>query len=69
MLSVAAEDDPSVPEKAISGLRGWVNCFEKASFAGSLFSGGITDPGEAANEEGRLEEVYLFGKSLNMTAK
>lgn len=69
MLSVAAEDDPSVPEKAISGLRGWVNCFEKASFAGSLFCGGITDPGEAAKNEEKLKETYLFGKSLNMPAK
>ena len=35
MMSVAAEDEAHVPEKAVSGLEGWVDCFEKAEFAGS----------------------------------
>ena len=33
MLSVAAEDEDYVPEKAVSGLQGWVDCFEKAELA------------------------------------
>lgn len=45
MLSTAAEDETFVPEKAVSGLNGWVDCFEKASFKGSLFCGGINDMG------------------------
>ena len=28
MLSVATEDEEYVPEKAVSGLQGWVDCFE-----------------------------------------
>ena len=31
MLSVAAEDEAYVPEKAVSGLQGWVDCFKKRS--------------------------------------
>lgn len=64
MLSVATEDEEYVPEKAISGLQGWVDCFEKAEFAGSLFCGGISDPGEAAGKDVELDEAYQFGKSL-----
>ena len=43
MLSVAAEDEAFVPEKAVSGLQGWIDCFEKAEFTGPAAS---TTPGK-----------------------
>ena len=64
MLSVAAEDETDVPEKAESGLQGWVDCFEKAVFAGSLFCGGISGPNEAANKSEALDKAYQFGRLL-----
>jgi multimeric flavodoxin WrbA len=64
MMSVAAEDDPHVPDRAVHGLRGWIECFEKASFAGSLFCGGINDPGEAAGRTDAQEKAYDFGRRL-----
>ena len=64
ILAVAAEDEDYVPEKAVIGLQGWVDCFEKAELAGSLFCGGISDPDEAAGKKEKLEEAYHFGKIL-----
>ncbi|MBP5230965.1 MAG: flavodoxin family protein, partial [Clostridia bacterium] len=64
MLSVAAEDEKTTPEKAVNGLQGWVDCFEKAELAGSLFCGGINDAGEASSHPVELEEAYEFGKTL-----
>ena len=64
MLSTATEDEETTPEKAVNGLQGWVDCFEKAELAGTLFCGGISDPGEAAGKETELEEAYQFGKML-----
>ena len=64
ILAVAAEDEDYVPEKAVNGLQGWVDCFEKAELAGSLFCGGISDPDEAAGKKEKLEEAYHFGKIL-----
>ena len=64
MMSVAAEDELHTPDNAFNGLRGWVACFEKASFAGSLFCGGINDPGEASGMPEALEKAYDFGRSL-----
>ena len=64
MLSVAAEDEAHVPEKAASGLQGWVDCFEKAELSGSLFCGGINGPAEAAGKEEELEKAYEFGKNI-----
>jgi multimeric flavodoxin WrbA len=64
MLAVAAEDEPFVPEKALSGLKGWVDCFEKAELAGSLFCGGINEAQEAAERSEDKHEAYEFGKKL-----
>ena len=64
MLSVAAEDEPTTTDKAVSGLQGWVDCFEKAELVGSLFCGGINDAGEAAGKIEEQQEAYEFGRSL-----
>jgi multimeric flavodoxin WrbA len=64
LLSAAAEDEETTPEKAVSGLKGWVDCFEKAELAGTLFCGGVAGPGEAAEKKEKLDEAYAFGKSL-----
>lgn len=64
MLMTATEDEDYVPEKAINGLQGWVDCFEKAELAGTLFCGGIADSGEASRKKVEQNEAYEFGKSL-----
>ena len=64
MLSVAAEDETYTPGKAVSGLEGWVDCFEKAKLCGSLFVGGLNGPGEASANAEALEKAYQFGKNL-----
>ena len=64
MLSVAADDEPHTPDKAVNGLQGWIDCFEKASLGGSLFCGGLERPGQAAKSGDTLEKAYQFGKVL-----
>lgn len=64
MISVAADDNIHTPDRALSGLTGWIDCFEKAELGGSKFWGGISDPKDAANKEQVLNEAYDFGKSL-----
>ena len=64
MLSTAAEDEAFVPKKAVNGLQGWVDCFEKAELSGSLFCGGITDAGEAEKNSAAQKAAYEFGKTL-----
>jgi hypothetical protein len=64
MLSTAAEDEDFVPERAVSGLQGWIDCYEKAALAGTLFCGGVTAAGEASGKEKALEDAYEFGRKL-----
>lgn len=63
MLSTAAEDEESVPKRAVSGLEGWIACFEKARLAGTLFCGGVNDIGDI-DDNSKLQEAYDMGKSI-----
>lgn len=63
VLTAAAEDSPDTPQKAISGIEGWISCFEKAHLAGSVFAGGVNAPGEVGGHSA-LENAYSMGKSI-----
>lgn len=63
MLTSAAEDDTYVPERAVAGLQGWIDCFERARLAGSVFAGGVGAPGEVTGHKA-LAEAYGLGKSV-----
>ncbi|MCI6754716.1 MAG: flavodoxin family protein [Lachnospiraceae bacterium] len=65
LLTVAAENEAYTPEKAISGLQGWIDCFPKAILAGTLFCGGLTDAAEAVNNPALQEKAYRFGKAVH----
>lgn len=63
LLTAAAEDEESVPQRAVSGLEGWVACFERAEIAGTVFMGGVTAAGENP-EHPALDLAYRMGKEL-----
>ena len=62
MLTAAAEDDEHVPQRAESGLQGWIDCFANARLAGTVFMGGVTDAGEGESHPA-LEQAYQRGKN------
>jgi len=63
LLATAAEEGDVVFEKAVTGLSGWIDCFEKASFAGSAFAGGVTGPGEIEGHPA-LQQAYALGAAI-----
>ena len=63
LMTAAAEDEPSVPERAVSGLEGWVECFERARLAGTVFMGGVTEAGENPDHPA-LEEARRMGERV-----
>lgn len=63
LLTSAAEDEEQVPERAISGLSGWVECFPRASLAGTVFAGGLNDEGEIAGHPA-LKKAYDMGAGI-----
>ena len=63
LLTTAAEDDAKVPERAESGLQGWVDCFGKSALRGHLFCGGVGGPNEIAGNA-KLREAYEMGRTV-----
>lgn len=63
LLTTAAEDDDSVPQRAEAGLTGWIDCYPKARLAGTLFCGGVNEPNEIQGNA-KLEEAFELGKSV-----
>lgn len=63
MLTSAAEDEPTTPQRAITGLTGWIDCFDRAHLAGSVFAGGVNDQGEI-NGHPALKEAYELGRKI-----
>lgn len=63
LMTSAAEDLPDVPERAISGLKGWIECFERARYAGGVFASGVTAPGDIKGHKS-IALAYDMGKNV-----
>ena len=61
LLSAAAEEDSHTPDGAVTGLQGWIDCFEKARLAGTVFAGGVTSVGEI---QGHPALKHEMGKNV-----
>lgn len=61
LLASAAEKEERAMDGAVKGIQGWIACFEKARLAGTVFAGGVEQPGEAANHPA-VERAYQMGK-------
>lgn len=63
LLTAAAEEDKHTADRAVTGLQGWIDCFEKARLAGTVFAGGVTSVGEIQGHPA-LEQAYKMGKNV-----
>lgn len=63
LLATAADEDEQAVDGALTGLKGWISCFEKARLAGSIFAGGADKAGEIEGHPA-LERAYRMGKEL-----
>lgn len=63
LLTTAAENEPHVPQRAESGLQGWIDCYEKSSLKAHLFCGGV-DAARDIDGNDKLQEAYELGKNI-----
>ena len=63
LLLTAAEDSESTPEKAVECIRGWVDCFERASLASTIFAGGVNERNEISGHEA-LGYAYSTARAI-----
>ncbi len=60
LLATAAEEGDEAFEKAITGLNGWIDCFEKTSIKGTVLCGGVSSGGDISSNT-KLKEAYNLG--------
>lgn len=63
LLATATEDGEETFAGTQTAIQGWVDCFEKAHLAGTVFAGGVNDKGDIAGH-GALEEAYNAGRKI-----
>ena len=63
LLAAAAEEDDHTVDGTVTGLQGWIDCFEKARLAGTVFAGGVTSVGEIQGHPA-LQQAYEMGKNV-----
>lgn len=63
LLATAADEEGSAADGAVKGLSGWISCFPKAHFAGTVFGGGVDAVG-MINGHSALDQAYEMGKAI-----
>ena len=63
LLAAAAEEDEHTVDGAVTGLQGWISCFEKSRLAGTVFAGGVTAAGEIQGHSA-LVQAFEMGKNI-----
>ncbi len=63
LLATAADTGESAMDGPIKAMEGWVDCFEKARLAGTVFAGGVDAPGEIRDHTA-LQKAYEMGKRV-----
>lgn len=63
LLATAAEEGDEVFEKVITGLNGWIDCFEKTSIKGTVLCGGVSSAGDISSND-KLKEAYNLGSHV-----
>ena len=60
---LAFENEAFVPQRAESGLQGWIACFGKSALKGHIFCGGVGAPNEIVGNT-KLQEAFEMGKNI-----
>ena len=63
LLAAAADEAESAVSGVVSGLEGWISCFERARLAGTVFAGGVEAAG-AVEGHPALERAYRMGRGI-----
>lgn len=63
LLATAADKDENAMNGAITGLKGWIACFEKARLAGTVFGGGADAIGTIQGNPA-LKDSYEMGRRV-----
>lgn len=62
LLATAAEEEETCIDGTITGLQGWIDCFEHAKLLGVVRGVGATLPGDIKENHSAMKSAYDFGQ-------
>ena len=63
LLATAAEAEDSAIDGTVTGLQGWIDCFEHTSMSGVVRGTGATHPGDIKGKHSVMRAAYNYGKN------
>ena len=63
LLSAAADDEKDTDSRAVTALEGWIDCFERAKLAGTVFAGGVNEAGDIKGHTS-IDRAYKMGRGI-----
>jgi len=64
LVTTSTEDSKDVADKVISGVQGWIDCFDNVKLKKTLSGGGAEGPNAVKNMPKLLKKAYTLGKSI-----
>ncbi|MBR1600530.1 MAG: flavodoxin family protein [Alphaproteobacteria bacterium] len=64
LITSSYDDAVNASDRAISGIKGWIECFEQSHFAGAVVGGGLNNPKDAKKQDDLLQKAYELGKNV-----
>lgn len=64
LLATCADENEKSIDNLISGLNGWIECFDKSTLKGVIKGVGIDQYGDIKNHQDVLNKAYIMGKNI-----
>lgn len=64
LLATCADSNEQAIDVALMGLKGWIECFEKAEFKGIVRGVGVSKFGDVKQHEALLKQAYELGANI-----
>jgi hypothetical protein len=64
LIATAADKVKTCTDGTIKGMKGWVQCFKKATLRGIICGLSVLDAGEIKNHPDKMKQAYEIGKAV-----
>ena len=64
LITSAYDSSEKAADRAINGLKGWIECFEQSRLAGALVGSGVDAPKSAVSRDDLIKKTYELGKNI-----
>ena len=64
VITTSADNEKGVVQTVLSGVNGWIACFDDVQLLGCLEAGGVDSPKEAVSKQELMEKAFEMGKNI-----